>query len=85
MRSAQSEPPSRLRRAGDPAADVRRQCEQMRDFVVNLREKIVPEVKNLNAEGSGIQNGSQTLVLWKDRQMAANRRLISGDAGGQPP
>jgi cytochrome c553 len=47
-------------------------CERMREFVVGLREKIVPEVKNLSAPP--IQDGSQTLVLWKDRQMAANRR-----------
>ena len=41
-------------------------------FVVRLREKIVPEVKNLAAPG--IQNGSQTLVMWKNRRMATNRR-----------
>jgi hypothetical protein len=55
-----------------PAENIRGRCEQMREYVVQLREKIVPEVKNLNAPP--IQNGSQTLVLWKDRQMAANRR-----------
>ncbi len=58
---------------GTAQADAARQgCEQMRDFVVCLREKIVPEVKNLTAPT--IQNGSQTLVMWKNRQMAANRR-----------
>ena len=58
-----------------PGADekiVRDGCEQMRDFVTGLREKIVPEVRNLTAQG--IERGSQTLVLWKNRQMAANRR-----------
>ena len=54
------------------AGTARKGCEQMRNFVVRLREKIVPEVKNLTSPG--IQNGSQTLVLWKNRQMAANRQ-----------
>jgi cytochrome c553 len=55
-------------------SDVRAGCRAMSDFVVNLRAKIVPEVKNLTAPG--IQNGSQTLVMWKNRQMAANRRTF---------
>ncbi len=53
---------------------VRERCVQMRDYVLQLREKLVPEVKNLVADKTGIQNGSQTLVMWKNRQMAANRR-----------
>ena len=52
--------------------EVRKSCEQMRDFVLRLRNSIVPEVKNLKAPP--IQEGSQTMVLWKNRQMAANRR-----------
>ena len=50
----------------------------MRDFVTGLRSKTVPEVKNLTAPG--IQNGSQTLVLWKNRQVAANRRTFDRGA-----
>src|SRR6185503_822395 len=46
--------------------------------VVALREKIVPEVKNLAAPK--IQNGSQTLVMWKNRRMAANRRSYDPQA-----
>jgi cytochrome c553 len=57
---------------------VRAGCERMRDFVVVLRRQLTPEVKNLTAPG--IQNGSQTMVLWKDRQMAANRRRYTGGA-----
>jgi hypothetical protein len=45
---------------------------ELRTYVLDLRAKLVPEVKNLKAPP--IQEGSQTLVLWKDRQMAANRR-----------
>ena len=61
-----------------PTEAARIRCEQMRDFVVQLREKIVPEVKNLTAPE--IQGGSQTLVLWKNRQMAANRRSFDPGA-----
>jgi hypothetical protein len=63
-------------------------CEQMRDFVVGLRQKIKPDVTNLTIRG--IAPGSQPLVLWKDRQMAANRRRydpgalrVLGDPGPQ--
>ena len=48
------------------AATARAGCERMRDFVVELRRQLTPEVKNLTAPG--IQNGSQSLVLWKNRQ-----------------
>jgi hypothetical protein len=57
---------------------VRTECARMRDFVARLRHKLVPEVKNLTAPG--IINGSQCFVLWKDRQMAANRRRYAGGA-----
>ncbi len=50
--------------------------EQMRDFIVRLRPKLVPEVKNLIARP--MQNGSQPLVLWKNRQVAANRLRYAG-------
>ncbi len=56
---------------GAPGA-VREGAIAMRDYVSRLREKIVPEVKNLSAPQ--IQGGSQTFVMWKNRQMAANRR-----------
>ncbi|HEV7869175.1 MAG TPA: DUF1592 domain-containing protein [Chthoniobacteraceae bacterium] len=66
---------------------ARQSCEAMRDYVVHLRGQIVPEVKNLTARP--IQDGSQTLVLWKNRQMAANRRKFNPaalrvDAASQP-
>lgn len=53
-------------------------CERMRDFAVALRQKLVPDVKNLTAPG--IHNGSQCFVLWKNRQYAANRTKYSGGA-----
>jgi hypothetical protein len=44
----------------------------MRDFVIALREKIRPEVPNLSAPG--LNPSAQALVLWKNREWAANRR-----------
>ncbi|HUR56020.1 MAG TPA: DUF1592 domain-containing protein, partial [Gemmataceae bacterium] len=59
--------------------EARGACERMRDFVTDLRAKVVPEVKNLTSPK--IQNGSQPLVLWKNRQMAANRTKYGGALG----
>ncbi len=51
-------------------------CEQMRDFVVELRRRLTPKVPNLTAPG--IEDGSQPLVLWKNRQFVAYRRRYAG-------
>jgi hypothetical protein len=56
----------------DDADGARAACAQMQDFVIELRQRLVPEVKNLNARG--INAGSQPLVLWKNRQYVSNRR-----------
>jgi hypothetical protein len=58
-------------------------CERMRDFVVALRKGLVPEVPNLTAKRIG--NGTQPFVLWKDRQMAANRMRYAGGAAKVRP
>lgn len=58
--------------------EVREACEEMRDYVVRIREGIVPEVKNLKVEY--MNDGAQPLVMWKNRQMAANRRKFNPDA-----
>jgi mono/diheme cytochrome c family protein len=63
--------------AGDPQV-ARTGCEAMRDFVVQLRKKLVPEVKNLS--GGKVNNGSQPLLMWKNRQWAANRRRCDPSA-----
>jgi hypothetical protein len=46
-------------------------CQAMSDFVTSLRPKLIPEVGNM--AGGGMHEGSQPLLLWKDRQWAANR------------
>jgi hypothetical protein len=63
----------------DGRADIARAgCERMRDFVVKFRQQLVPEVKNLTARG--INSGTQPFVLWKNRQLAANRMRYAGGA-----
>jgi hypothetical protein len=57
---------------GQASPDVRQGCVAMRDFVIALREKIRPEVPNLSAPG--LNPSAQALVLWKNREWAANRR-----------
>jgi hypothetical protein len=53
-------------------ANARTGCERLRDFVVELRKRLTPAVENLRVRG--VSEGSQPLVLWKNRQFAANRR-----------
>lgn len=64
--------------APDLHADVAVQCAAMRDFVIQVRSKLVPDVENLTAPT--VNNGSQPLVLWKNRQFAANRQRYTGGA-----
>ena len=59
---------------GDPA---RKGCAKMRDLVVNLRKQLKTDVKKLNV--NGISNGSQTFILWRNRQAATKRRSYTGD------
>ncbi|HWE38990.1 MAG TPA: DUF1592 domain-containing protein [Isosphaeraceae bacterium] len=61
------------------ADEVRAACKRLRDVVVKLRAQLVPEVKSLNGRG-GMNGGSQPFVLWKNRQMAANRLRYAGGA-----
>lgn len=58
--------------------DVEKGCEEIRRYIVGQRERLIPQVDNLRAPG-GINGGSQPLVLWKNRQMAANRLVCRTD------
>lgn len=60
--------------------ELRPRCQAMRDFVVNERKKSEPKVEKLLAPD--ISSGSQPLVLWRNRRMAAQHREYSGDADG---
>ncbi len=52
-------------------------CERMRDVVLSMRKQLKPEVKKLSVKG--ISPGSQPLVLWMNRELAARHRKYSGD------
>ncbi len=65
---------------GSADADtVRLRCKEIAEFVIALRTQLVPEIENLTAPRIG--KGSQPFVMWKNRQMAANRmRYVSNSA-----
>jgi hypothetical protein len=52
--------------------------ERMRDLIVGLRPRVAMSFDNLPARG--IASGSQSLVLWKDRQYAEHRTSYPGTA-----
>lgn len=57
-------------------AAVRERCVELRNWVGALREPLRPEFANLRVRG--VHEGSQPLVLWKDRQYATNRMNYIG-------
>jgi mono/diheme cytochrome c family protein len=62
----------------DQPADVRRECERLRDIVVLLRKKLAPPAAKMHVEH--ISDGSQPFVLWRNQQLAASHMRCSGDA-----
>src|SRR5688572_10619107 len=50
-------------------------CEQMRDYVVQIRARFEPHVEGLKVEG--VHEGTQAFVLWKNKQYAAHRRIAA--------
>lgn len=68
--------------------EARESCAAMRDFVVGLRNKLQPSFPNITVDGSHV--GSQTFVLWKNRQYVEHRRkldvtkLLIEDAAVEP-
>jgi hypothetical protein len=62
-------------------ADVRRDCERLRDLVLRLRKNSEPKIEKLTAQG--ISQGSQPFVLWRNDQLAALHRRYTGDAQGE--
>ncbi|HKI21207.1 MAG TPA: DUF1587 domain-containing protein, partial [Isosphaeraceae bacterium] len=57
--------------------EARRDCERMRDLVIRLRQGFEPRVVELRVRG--ISKGSQPLVLWRNRQLAAMHMRYPGD------
>lgn len=68
----------RLPADGNQAAEARRLCGQMSDLVRAVRGALIVDVRNLHVKG--YNNGSQPLVLWKDREMGALRMKYPGGA-----
>jgi hypothetical protein len=60
----------------ESAEAARPGCERMRDLVTLWRKQFKPEVKKLQV--SGISPGSQTMVLWRNRQLTGQHRRYSG-------
>lgn len=63
----------------DQLDSVERECKELASWVEQVRRPLRVRVSNLNG-ARGMNGGSQPLVLWKNRKMAASRRLIHGDA-----
>jgi hypothetical protein len=63
----------------EPASrkSARRACERMRDLVVRLRRQLQPQVGKLHV--NGISDGSQSFILWRNRQLASRHRSYSGE------
>ena len=62
----------------DKPADVRRECERLRDLVLSLRQKLAPPPAKMHVDR--ISDGSQPFVLWRNRQLAASHRRHAEDA-----
>lgn len=57
---------------------ARAECERMRDFVVGLRKELRYTFESPSVEG--VYVGSQSFVLWRNRQRATHRRTFSRNA-----
>ena len=58
-------------------AATRPPCERIRDVVLRMRRQL--ETKVGKVQVNGISNGSQTFILWNNRQRASKRRSYVGD------
>ena len=65
---------------GKEPDDVRIGCGYIRDLILGLRPLVKPEFANLVPNSNKLAEGSQTIVLWKDRQYANNRMTYAGNA-----
>jgi hypothetical protein len=63
---------------GNQPEVARKGCEQMRDYVVQLRKKLEPRFANLSAGRVGATG--QPLLMWKNRQYATHRMTFDRKA-----
>ncbi|MDX1927952.1 MAG: DUF1587 domain-containing protein, partial [Pirellulaceae bacterium] len=59
--------------------EAKASCVELAKFIKEKREPMRPRFTNLKGP-AGLSGGSQTLVLWKNRQMASHRRKCDIDA-----
>ena len=59
----------------DDILAARQGCQAMRDMVIDWRTQLRPEFPFL--QGGGVAKGSQAVVLWRNRQVAAHRQRYS--------
>lgn len=60
------------------SAEARSGCAKLRDFVIDLRKRLEPDVRDITM--NGIHKGAQPFVLWKNGQYAAYRQLPNLEA-----
>jgi mono/diheme cytochrome c family protein len=60
------------------AGDALAGCLRIKEFIESVRQQLVPQVDNLTTPQ--VHDGSQPLVLWKNRQFVANRQRYAGGA-----
>jgi hypothetical protein len=63
------------------SGEARRDCEKLRDLVLRLRKDLAPKVDNLSAKG--ISSGSQSFILWRNRQLAAQNLRSANEAAAR--
>ena len=63
---------------GKEPGSIRPDCRKIHDFIADLRPYVTEVIANPRARG--LASGSQTLVLWKDRQYATRRMAYPGNA-----
>jgi mono/diheme cytochrome c family protein len=65
----------------DKQDEVRRECERLRERVVQLRKPLTPSVDRLSVKG--ISEGSQSFVLWRNGQIAAQHMRGTSTTAGE--
>ncbi len=53
-------------------------CEEMSEYVSSIRRQLTPAFPYLSHRG--INHGTQPFVLWRNRKLAAHRRVLNEDA-----
>ena len=66
--------------AGEEPAALREGCVALRDFILSVRPLVRMKYQNPVPNDRIVAAGSQTMVIWKDKQFAENRTKYAGNA-----